>query len=213
MNAAARCRFIGPRDRGKSGPKASPQSLPPTRSVSPSPGFPRRLLLLAQCSPSIVHLQPLSRLYLCPTVVVGHFTPTPYPTSSHAAVHSPCVSCSCRLMPTVPYLYSIASGYPFERSSALPSNISPPHTPYVSSPLSPSSPTGPWSGPTPPTRTHAFPTSRPLRPFPQLALPMRRNAASAPQKSPPREVTIQAPQGFRSSFVLNLTQAEFSRQD
>jgi hypothetical protein len=53
-----------------------------------------------------------------------------------------------------------------------------------------------------------------LRPFTALApAPARRNAGSSMQKAAPREVTIEVPQGFQGTFVLNLTQAEFSRQE
>lgn len=53
----------------------------------------------------------------------------------------------------------------------------------------------------------SFPTSRPLRPFPSMAQP--RSPVS------PRKTTkiIEPPKNFKSEFVLNLTQAEFSRQD
>lgn len=51
-----------------------------------------------------------------------------------------------------------------------------------------------------------FPTSRPLRPFPSIA-----NTSSAQQKKPTK--IIVPPKDFKSEFVLNLTQAELSRQD
>ncbi|KAH9853152.1 hypothetical protein C2E23DRAFT_885130 [Lenzites betulinus] len=58
-----------------------------------------------------------------------------------------------------------------------------------------------------PARTHhAFPTSRPLRPFPSTAV----KAHAAPRK--PVKI-IEPPANFKGAFVLNLTQAELSRQD
>ncbi|KAI5124465.1 hypothetical protein M0805_008348 [Coniferiporia weirii] len=53
-------------------------------------------------------------------------------------------------------------------------------------------------------RAHNFPTSRPLRPF----------ASIAPKASAKPVKIIELPESFKSGiFVLNLTQAEFSRQD
>ncbi|KAJ7723097.1 hypothetical protein DFH07DRAFT_897729 [Mycena maculata] len=73
--------------------------------------------------------------------------------------------------------------------------------PSISSPLaSRSYAPGPVARTTP-QRTYSFPTSRALRPFPSIAA-----AAPKPVK------IIQPPANQRVSFVLNLTQAEFSRQ-
>jgi hypothetical protein len=54
----------------------------------------------------------------------------------------------------------------------------------------------------PPQRASYFPTSRSLRPFPSVV--------AAPSRKPVK--MIQPPANQRESFVLNLTQAEFSRQ-
>ncbi|KAI0670142.1 hypothetical protein C8Q78DRAFT_1080037 [Trametes maxima] len=75
--------------------------------------------------------------------------------------------------------------------------------PRVSSPLAASAQPRPV-----PSRQHSFPTSRPLRPFPSIA------ASSTPQKSARKPVKlIEPPANFKGAFVLNLTQAELSRQD
>ncbi|KAJ7770783.1 hypothetical protein DFH07DRAFT_735102 [Mycena maculata] len=76
--------------------------------------------------------------------------------------------------------------------------------PSISSPLAGQSyAPGPAARATP-QRTYSFPTSRALRPFPNTA------AAAAPAPKPVK--MIQPPANQRESFVLNLTQAEFSRQ-
>ncbi|KAJ6604309.1 hypothetical protein DFH09DRAFT_898504, partial [Mycena vulgaris] len=78
--------------------------------------------------------------------------------------------------------------------------------PSVSSPLAGQTHTsGPAATRITPQRTYSFPTSRALRPFPSIA-----PAAPAPGKKPVK--MIQPPANQRESFVLNLTQAEFSRQ-
>ncbi|KAI0076241.1 hypothetical protein K474DRAFT_1598329, partial [Panus rudis PR-1116 ss-1] len=58
----------------------------------------------------------------------------------------------------------------------------------------------------------AFPTSRPLRPFPSINTSIKgiSSSGSAPKK--PTKI-IEPPKNFRGQFVLNLTQAELSRQD
>ncbi|KAJ6574770.1 hypothetical protein B0H19DRAFT_934077 [Mycena capillaripes] len=77
--------------------------------------------------------------------------------------------------------------------------------PPVSSPLADQTHTsGPAAARMTPQRTFSFPTSRALRPFPSLS------TATAPGKKPVK--MIQPPANQRESFVLNLTQAEFSRQ-
>lgn len=53
-----------------------------------------------------------------------------------------------------------------------------------------------------------FPTSRPLRPFASVA-----NAMSPTSPTGKATKIIQPPKNFKSEFVLNLTQAELSRQD
>ncbi|KAJ7785975.1 hypothetical protein B0H16DRAFT_12404 [Mycena metata] len=78
--------------------------------------------------------------------------------------------------------------------------------PAVSSPLAgPSSTSSSASTRMTPQRTFSFPTSRALRPFPTIS-----SAAAAPPKKPVK--MIQPPANQRGTFVLNLTQAEFSRQ-
>lgn len=78
--------------------------------------------------------------------------------------------------------------------------------PSVSSPLAGQNYTsGPAATRLTPQRTNSFPTSRALRPFPSMS------PAAAPAGSKPVKM-IQPPANQRESFVLNLTQAEFSRQ-
>ncbi|KZP32214.1 hypothetical protein FIBSPDRAFT_700332, partial [Athelia psychrophila] len=55
------------------------------------------------------------------------------------------------------------------------------------------------------TRKHSFPQSRPLRPFASIA------PAASPGRKPVK--MIEPPKNFKSTFMLNLTQTEFSRQD
>ncbi|KAI8995355.1 hypothetical protein BD414DRAFT_479298 [Trametes punicea] len=88
-------------------------------------------------------------------------------------------------------------------TAAVPSTFNPAATrPRVSSPLAASAQPRPAA-----SRMHAFPTSRPLRPFPSLSVS---NSASATRK--PIKI-IEPPANFKGAFVLNLTQAELSRQD
>ncbi|CAL1696465.1 unnamed protein product [Somion occarium] len=79
--------------------------------------------------------------------------------------------------------------------------------PPISSPLASNAPTR-----LPPKRPlsngHAFPTSRPLRPFPSINTSFSSNGP----KSKPTKI-IEPPKNFRGEWVLNLTQAEFRRQD
>ncbi|KAK7463849.1 hypothetical protein VKT23_005784 [Stygiomarasmius scandens] len=60
-----------------------------------------------------------------------------------------------------------------------------------------------------PQRQSSFPSSQALRPFPSLRAiqPPNKGTSNKPVKM------IQPPADQRSMFVLNLTQAEFSRQD
>ncbi|KAI0762633.1 hypothetical protein C8Q74DRAFT_1371643 [Fomes fomentarius] len=69
--------------------------------------------------------------------------------------------------------------------------------PRVSSPLAASAQSRPGAA-----RSHAFPTSRPLRPFPSLSINPTASSARKPVK------IIQPPPNFKGAFVLNLTQAE-----
>ncbi|KAL6304203.1 hypothetical protein BKA93DRAFT_784345 [Sparassis latifolia] len=98
--------------------------------------------------------------------------------------------------------------------SAGPSTFNPaPMRPHVSSPLAATGAVRPQS-----TRkisnTPAFPVSRPLRPFPSIASSLSGGAhrsSGAPGKKPIK--IIEPPPDFKGAFVLNLTQAELSRQD
>ncbi|TBU43202.1 hypothetical protein BD309DRAFT_991155 [Dichomitus squalens] len=73
--------------------------------------------------------------------------------------------------------------------------------PRVSSPLAASAQANPVS-----SRNHSFPTSRPLRPFPSLAI-----KPSTPARKPVK--ILEPPANFKGAFVLNLTPAELSRRD
>lgn len=78
--------------------------------------------------------------------------------------------------------------------------------PSISSPLAASSSPRPLHQRT--NSSPAFPTSRPLRPFPSINTSIsKRGAAAKPVK------IIEPPKNFRGEWVLNLTQAEFGRQD
>ncbi|KZT06777.1 uncharacterized protein LAESUDRAFT_725535 [Laetiporus sulphureus 93-53] len=84
--------------------------------------------------------------------------------------------------------------------------------PYVSSPLAANGP----SRPTRNTRLNApaFPTSRPLRPFPSIANVLPGTAARKGISGEKKTIKlIEPPANVKCAFVLNLTQAEFSRQD
>ncbi|KAI0724309.1 hypothetical protein C8T65DRAFT_704197 [Cerioporus squamosus] len=85
--------------------------------------------------------------------------------------------------------------------AAVPSPFNPTASrPRVSSPLAASA-----QGRSVPSRQHSFPASRPLRPFPSLAINAK--AARKPVK------IIEPPANFKSAFILNLTPAELSRRD
>ncbi|KAG1716339.1 hypothetical protein ID866_823 [Astraeus odoratus] len=76
-------------------------------------------------------------------------------------------------------------------------------TPYVSSPLAGSSHTSSASSKLLPKRASCFPQSRPLRPF-----------ASVSQSTSKKPVKIiEPPKNFKMTFILDLTQDEFSRHD
>ncbi|KAI0359154.1 hypothetical protein OH77DRAFT_1420706 [Trametes cingulata] len=90
-------------------------------------------------------------------------------------------------------------------AAPVPSPFNPTATrPRVSSPLAAAVQPRPAS-----TRPHAFPTSRPLRPFPSIAAGTNSTKSSA--RKPVK--MIEPPANFKGAFVLNLTQAELSRQD
>ncbi|KAA1468569.1 hypothetical protein DENSPDRAFT_742888, partial [Dentipellis sp. KUC8613] len=86
--------------------------------------------------------------------------------------------------------------------------------PMVSSPLASSSSSQPAKAPTRPfpQRATSFPSSQPLRPFPSIA---QRLAVPAPGRKATKGVKlIEPPKNYSGgTFVLNLTQAELSRQD
>ncbi|KAI9066653.1 hypothetical protein FKP32DRAFT_1609881 [Trametes sanguinea] len=89
-------------------------------------------------------------------------------------------------------------------TAAVPSQFNPAATrPRVSSPLAATAQPRPV-----PSRNHSFPTSRPLRPFPSIALS---TTAKSSSRKPVK--MIEPPANFKGAFVLNLTQAELSRQD
>ncbi|PPQ63502.1 hypothetical protein CVT24_004729 [Panaeolus cyanescens] len=81
--------------------------------------------------------------------------------------------------------------------------------PLVSSPLADSQTNIPPVKRELPKRASAFPSSRALRPFPAIAHVMspKGPAATKPVK------LIEPPANFKATFVLELTQAEFSRQE
>ncbi|KAJ3736944.1 hypothetical protein DFJ43DRAFT_1048524 [Lentinula guzmanii] len=82
--------------------------------------------------------------------------------------------------------------------------------PFVSSPLAGvSQHTGATIRPSAPRRNPSFPSSRSLRPFPSVAHALR--PASNTLKKGVK--LIEPPQNQTCVFMLNLTQAEFGRQD
>ncbi|KAI0296626.1 hypothetical protein BC826DRAFT_899336, partial [Russula brevipes] len=83
--------------------------------------------------------------------------------------------------------------------------------PLVSSPLA--SPTSPTRQPARPLaiRKPSFPASRPLRPFPSISTIGVSGTRGATKKA---VKIIEPPKNYSGGcFVLNLTQAELSRQD
>ncbi|KAF9557874.1 hypothetical protein CPC08DRAFT_710082 [Agrocybe pediades] len=89
--------------------------------------------------------------------------------------------------------------------------------PAVSSPLAGSSQSNiPSAKRIVPQRNTSFPSSRALRPFPtisHLIQPASLSSAKSSPSAPKRVKLIEPPKTFKSEFVLDLTQAEFSRQD
>ncbi|TEB04477.1 hypothetical protein FA13DRAFT_1654735 [Coprinellus micaceus] len=85
--------------------------------------------------------------------------------------------------------------------------------PRVSSPLAANGPTM-SSAPRPafPKRSPGFATSRALRPFPTISHALQPSNSTGLSKSKPIKL-IEPPKNFKMSFVLDLTQAEFSRQE
>ncbi|RXW20626.1 hypothetical protein EST38_g5231 [Candolleomyces aberdarensis] len=87
--------------------------------------------------------------------------------------------------------------------------------PLVSSPLADSSSAAkaPMQRPTLAKRNSAFATSRALRPFPTIAHALQPSkSTNTASKSKPIKL-IEPPKNYKMSFVLDLTQAEFSRQE
>ncbi|KAF9036471.1 hypothetical protein BDZ89DRAFT_946417 [Hymenopellis radicata] len=62
-----------------------------------------------------------------------------------------------------------------------------------------------------PRRNPSFPSSRALRPFPTIATATQPLGSKSGNKKPVK--LIQPPANHLHTFVLDLTQAEFSRQD
>ncbi|KAH7924013.1 hypothetical protein BV22DRAFT_1091764 [Leucogyrophana mollusca] len=83
--------------------------------------------------------------------------------------------------------------------------------PYVSSPLASSSHNS-MAGPSRglPKRNPSFPPSRPLRPFASISQTTKPSSMGSPAKKPVK--LIEPPKNFKTTFVLDLTQGEFSRQ-
>ncbi|GLB36404.1 hypothetical protein LshimejAT787_0306920 [Lyophyllum shimeji] len=81
--------------------------------------------------------------------------------------------------------------------------------PAISSPLAdPSHNTRPAAQRIVPRPNVSFPTSRALRPFPTISHALHPTAG----KKPPVKI-IEPPQNQMRTFLLDLTQAEFSRQE
>lgn len=79
--------------------------------------------------------------------------------------------------------------------------------PLVSSPLADSTHKRPVAQRIIPQRNSSFPTSRALRPFPSVSNTLHPTPGKPPVK------LIEPPQNYQGTFLLDLTQAEFSRQD
>ncbi|KAF8350234.1 hypothetical protein F5887DRAFT_1279487 [Amanita rubescens] len=61
-------------------------------------------------------------------------------------------------------------------------------------------------------RTPHFPASRALRPFASISQVLQPKTTASQDKKPPVKL-IEAPKNQKATFLLNLTQAELSRQD
>ncbi|KAF8203256.1 hypothetical protein BJ912DRAFT_349904 [Pholiota molesta] len=84
--------------------------------------------------------------------------------------------------------------------------------PTVSSPLAGSTQGVPQTIRPVAKRGPSFPSSRALRPFPTIAHVLNPMSSKASPGAKPVKL-IQPPKNFKAEFVLDLTQAEFSRQD
>ncbi|PBL00862.1 hypothetical protein ARMGADRAFT_1006964 [Armillaria gallica] len=83
--------------------------------------------------------------------------------------------------------------------------------PTISSPLAGSSCASGQAKRIVPRRNTSFPSSRALRPFPSVTGALQPFGSKASNKKPIK--IIEPPANHFHTFVLDLTQAEFSRQD
>ncbi|KAF9014968.1 hypothetical protein BDQ17DRAFT_1340258 [Cyathus striatus] len=79
--------------------------------------------------------------------------------------------------------------------------------PLVSSPLADPSAQRPATQRMTTKRNASFPTSRALRPFPTISTALK------PTSSQKTVKLIEPPKNFKTTFMLDLTQAELSRRD
>ncbi|KJA25987.1 hypothetical protein HYPSUDRAFT_133739 [Hypholoma sublateritium FD-334 SS-4] len=84
--------------------------------------------------------------------------------------------------------------------------------PVVSSPLAGSAQNIPHITRPTTKRNPSFPSSRPLRPFPTISHIINPVSAKSSPGAKPVKI-IEPPKNFKATFVLDLTQAEFGRQD
>ncbi|KAH7914488.1 hypothetical protein BJ138DRAFT_1079419 [Hygrophoropsis aurantiaca] len=86
--------------------------------------------------------------------------------------------------------------------------------PYISSPLAATSSHNSMAGPSRglPKRNPSFPPSRPLRPFASISQSMTKQSGMGSSSKKPVKL-IEPPKNFKTTFILDLTQGEFSRQD
>jgi hypothetical protein len=64
-----------------------------------------------------------------------------------------------------------------------------------------------------PRRNTSFPSSRALRPFPTISHAFQKPSDTSTPLNKKTVKLIEPPKNVKGTFVLNLTQAEFSRQD
>ncbi|TCD70069.1 hypothetical protein EIP91_005051 [Steccherinum ochraceum] len=115
-----------------------------------------------------------------------------------------CVSPSCLLLHTHVFQCPPTATMTMHARSYAPITSKP----SISSPLAASGTPRPLHQRT--NSSPAFPTSRPLRPFPSINTPLSKRS-NGPAAKPVK--IIEPPKNFRGEWVLNLTQAEFGRQD